>query len=312
MRDTDTVRKGIRGVAGGLLTPFDGDGGIRHDHLRENARTLYDRGLETFLAAANISEYHALSYDERAAVVETAVDALPEAACVLAGVGGPLAEATDLARRHADAGADAAMVMPPNFTYMHRDGLIEYYRELAAAAPVPTVPYARGFEPTASLLADVTRIEGVVGMKYAVGDVPLFAQAVAAAPDDVVWVDGMAEPHAVGLWANGAEGITAGVSNFRPEVGLALYDALDRGDYERARELQALALPFQRFREETGEGNSLAGGVSVAAVKRGLERAGLHGGHLRPPLVALSAADRDRVDELYDDLDAGIARLIGD
>jgi 4-hydroxy-tetrahydrodipicolinate synthase len=304
------VKERLRGVAGGLLTPFDADGTIRHEHIAENARALYDRGLRTFLAAANISEYHALSYEERVDVVETSVDALPEDACVLAGVGGPLAEATGLAERYGELGADATMVMPPDFTYMHRDGLVEYYRKLAAASPMPTVPYARGFEPTPDLLAEIARIDGVVGVKYAVDDVPLFAEAVATGPDDVVWVDGMAEPHAVALWANGAEGFTAGVSNFRPEVGLALYDALDAGDYEHAREIQALALPFQRFRGTTGEGNTFSGGVSVAAVKRGLERTGLHGGHLRPPLSELSEADRARADELYDELDAGIERVI--
>jgi len=62
------VRKRLRGVAVGLLTPFDADGETRHEKLAENARALYDVGARTFLAASNISEYHSLSKNERVAV----------------------------------------------------------------------------------------------------------------------------------------------------------------------------------------------------------------------------------------------------
>ena len=64
-----TVRDRLRGVAVGLLTPFDSDGKIRYSALESNARDIADRGVGTFLAAANISEYHSLSQDERIAVV---------------------------------------------------------------------------------------------------------------------------------------------------------------------------------------------------------------------------------------------------
>jgi len=82
------VKQYLRGVAAGLLTPFDDSLTIQHDKLAANARALYDEGVRTFLAAANISEYHSLSWEERLAVAETAVEALPEESCVLAGVGG--------------------------------------------------------------------------------------------------------------------------------------------------------------------------------------------------------------------------------
>ena len=37
----DAVKDRLRGVAVGLLTPFDGSSEIDHDKLAENARTLY-------------------------------------------------------------------------------------------------------------------------------------------------------------------------------------------------------------------------------------------------------------------------------
>ena len=306
----DGVRERLRGVAVGLLTPFDEAGAIRHDDLAANARRLYEAGVRTFLAAANISEYHSLSGEERAAIAETAVDALPDDACVLAGVGGPTGEARELARAYERVDADALMVMPPDHTYVHEQGLLEYYRELAGATDRPLAPYVRGFDPSVEFLADLTRVDGVAGVKYALEDPVKLGAAVAAGADDVVWVDGLAEPYAVSFWAEGAEGFSAGVSNFRPEVGLALYDALAAGEYERSRALRNACLPFQRFRGETGADNDIPGAVSVPAVKKGLELAGLAGGEVREPLRPLSTEETARVERLYDRLDDDIDRLV--
>ncbi|WP_435102802.1 dihydrodipicolinate synthase family protein [Halarchaeum sp. P4] len=306
----DGVRNRLRGVAAGLLTPFDDDLDIEHAKIEENARDLHSQGIETFLTAANISEYHSLSQQERIDVTETSVNALPSDACVLAGVGGSTDNAIDLIEAYDRVGVDAMMIMPPDFTYLHERGLLEYYRKLDAATETPLVPYVRGFDPSVDYLADLTRIDGVVGIKYALKDAVKLGSGVAAGADDVVWVDGLAEPFAVSFWAEGVEGFSAGVSNFRPEVGLALFDALSEGDWARARELRNICLPYQRFRDETGDDNQIEGAISVSAVKKGLELAGLHGGNVREPICPLSPSDERRAEELYARLDDDIARVL--
>lgn len=307
----EDVRRHLRGVAVGLLTPFDDELHIAHHQLAENARSLAGEGIRTFLATANISEYHSLSQDERVEVAETSVDALPTDTCVLAGVGGATAHARELIEAYDRIGVDAMMIMPPDHTYLHERGLLRYYEKLDAATDTPLVPYVRGFDPSVSYLRDLTRVDGVVGIKYALEDPVKLGAGVAAGEDDVVWVDGLAEPYAVGFWNEGIEGFSAGVSNFRPEVGLALFDALSEGDSERAREIRDIALPYQNFRDETGQNNEISGAISVAAVKKGLELAGLHGGAVREPICPLSSEDERKAEELYNQLDDDIGRLIG-
>jgi len=306
----DQIRERLRGVAVGLLTPFDDSAEIDYDELAENAQALYDEGIRTFLATANISEYHSLSQDERVDIAAASVEALPDDACVLAGVGGSTADATELIQGYDRHGVDAMMVMPPDHTYLHEQGLIDYYEELDAASGRPLVPYVRGFEPSVDYLSDLTRVDGVVGVKYAFEDAVKLGAGIAAGDDDVVWVDGLAEPYAVSFWAEGVEGFSAGVSNFRPEVGLALFDALQAENWERARELRNICLPYQHFRDETGQDNSIPGASSVAAVKKGLELAGLNGGAVREPIRPLTPEQEDRAARLYDQLDDDINRLI--
>lgn len=308
---TEEVQERLRGVAVGLLTPFDKSLQIEHEKIRENAEALYDEGIRTFLAAANISEYHSLSRDERVSVTESAVEVLPEDACVLAGVGGSTSSAQDLIRAYEQIGVDAMMVMPPDHTYLHEQGLLQYYRKLDNVTDRPLVPYVRGFDPSVKYLGQLTRVDGVAGIKYALKDAIKLGAGVAAGDDDVVWVNGLAEPFAISFWAEGAEGFSAGVSNFRPEIGLELYSALSTSDWKRARELRNICLPYQNFRDETGENNNISGAISVSAVKKGLELSGLNGGEVREPIRPLSEKDERRAEELYEQLEEDIGRLIG-
>lgn len=308
----EDVKDRLRGVAAGLLTPYDEDLAVDHDALAENAETLYERGIRTFLATANISEYHSLSQRERIACAETAVDALPGDACVLAGVGGSTADAVELAEAYDGAGVDAMMVMPPDHTYMHERGLLTYYERLAAASDRPLAPYLKGYEPSLEFVADLTAMDEVAGIKYALPDTHFLSRAVDAGDDDVVWVDGLAEPYAPEFWLAGAEGFSAGVSNFEPAVGLALFDALDAGDHERAAELRDICLPYMEFRDTTGPDNRLPAANSIPAVKKGYELAGLNanGGRVREPIVELSEADERRAEELYARLEEEMERLL--
>ncbi|GAA0283393.1 dihydrodipicolinate synthase family protein [Halobacterium noricense] len=303
------VQEHLRGVAAGLLTPFDDDLQIEHDKIEANAKSLYSDGIRTFLATANISEYHSLSQEERIAVAQSSIEALPEDACVLAGVGGSTSDAKELIHAYESIGADAMMIMPPDHSYLHEQGLLRYYEKLDDASDRPLVPYVRGFDPSVEYLKQLTQIDGVAGIKYALKDPVKLGHGVDAGDDDVVWVDGLAEPFAVSFWAEGAEGFSAGVSNFRPEVGLELFDALSAGKWERARKIRNACLPFQNFRDETGEDNEIEAAISIPAVKEGLELSGLHGGQVREPIRPLSPSDENRAKELYSQLEKDLERL---
>lgn len=308
----DDVRDRLRGVSVGLLTPFTAGGEIDYDAFESNATALYEQGIRSFLTVANISEYHSLGQDERIALADRTVGALPADACLLAGVGGSTKDASQLVRAYEDAGIDAMMVMPPDHTYIHERGLLEYYEALAEATDRPLVPYVRGFNPSIEYLADLSALDRVIGIKYAIPEAAKLGAAVEAGPDDVVWVNGMAEPMAVSLWPEGIEGFSAGVSNFRPEVGLALFDALSNENWARARRIRNICLPYQQLRGGTGPDNTLPEAISVPVVKKGLDLAGLTGGHVREPIRPLAPEDEERAETLYAELDAAIADLLTD
>lgn len=304
------IQSRLRGVSAGLLTPFDDSMDVQHEKLAENADSLYERGVNSFLAVANISEYHALGREERIKSAETCVSAVPSDACVLAGVGGSTEDAIELIEAYEHGGVDGMMIMPPDHTYLHERGLLEYYSKLGEATDRPLIPYVRGFDPSVRYLADLSEIPDVIAIKYAISDTTKLGAAIESGDDDVVWVDGLAEPMALSMWVEGCEGFSAGVSNFRPEIGQALYEALSAENWTRARKLRNSCLPYQRLRGESGTNNTITGALSVPVVKKGLELAGFHGGTVREPLQPLTAAEESRAEDLYQDLDERIERLV--
>ena len=275
-------------------------GEVDHDALSENLIAIAEKGARLFIPCGNTGEYYALTDEERSAVVETHVEAVGDGGTVVGGVGGSTRTAIELLERYETAGADAAMIMHPVHTYVHEEGLIEYYRRLADSTDLGIVLYKRGPEVTRRVLQEVTTIENVVAVKYAVNDVKDFSQSVTDVSGDVVWLNGIAERYALSFAVEGAEGFTTGIGNFVPEETIALFDAIEAGELDRARTIRDLLRPYEDLREEAGVENVLSAANNVPAVKYGMELAGLYGGPVREPLSDLSSEDRSRAEAYYD------------
>ncbi len=300
------MKDDLRGVAFTNPTPFSEDGEeIRHDALETHIEWLMDAGAELVLPCGNTGEYYSLSNDERVHVVRTVVDAVDGRGTVIAGVGGSTKTAIELSERYASAGADALLVMHPVHTFIHQDGLVDYYRRIIEATDLGVVFYKRGPEVTADHIEALADYENVLGVKYAVNDINAFARDTANVEGDIVWSNGIAERFAPAFAMEGAEGFTTGIGNFVPQASLDLMDALRENDWERARELRDLVRPYEDLRAEAGVNNTFEAANNVPAVKYGLELAGHYGGPVREPIVELGDEDKDRARAYYEAITSG-------
>lgn len=296
---SETSRSPFEDVAFTTAVPFSDDGSaVRQGALAENVAGLYEAGGRLFIPCGNTGEYYALTDEERIEIVATHVAATGDDATIVAGAAGSVPEIARLAEAYRDAGADAVMVMHPDHTYAHEDGLIEYYHRICDAVDLDVVIYKRGPEIARRVLVELSEREEVVAVKFALDDVKEFAQTVEDADGDVTWMNGIAERYAIPFAVEGATGFTTGVGNFVPEASLALFDALESEDWERAREIRELLRPLEDLRDETG-GGSIASANNVPVVKYGLDLAGYTGGPVREPLVDLAESDKERVERHY-------------
>jgi 4-hydroxy-tetrahydrodipicolinate synthase len=290
------LKVALRDVAFTTTTPFDeSDGAVDLSAHEENVAWLESQGAGLFLPCGNTGEYYSLTNEERIDVVHATVEAT-EDSVVIGGAGGSTKNVIELIEAYSDGGADAAMVMHPSHTYRHEQGLIEYYRSIVSAVDVPVVVYKRGPELSESVLAALTTLDGVAGVKYAVNDVEAFSKAIEASEGDVVWMNGIAERFAPAFALEGAEGFTTGIGNVLPRATLALRDAIEDADWERARSIRDAIRPLETLRQEAGAGNDLAGANNVPVVKHGMDHRGRYGGPVREPLVGLTDEDAARVE----------------
>ena len=159
--DPTEARDRLQGCYVTIPTMFrdDADLSVNHDAIRRHVRFLVDGGLTTgnavLLAGGAAGDFSTMTFDERVAVWQTAIDAA--AGQVPIAVGGQTTSTLELKRliRAAhDVGADYVQVSPP-FYHSHTEGdFLDHVLAGAAAADIGLIVYntywtAQGFEQLA-------------------------------------------------------------------------------------------------------------------------------------------------------------------
>ncbi|MUV60815.1 dihydrodipicolinate synthase family protein [Halobacterium sp. CBA1126] len=237
----------MNGLGVPLVTPFDGDGAVDHDAIAELATWVTDAGADFLVPCGSNSEAELLTAGERAAVVETVVDAVPSEVPVVAGTGSlGIRETLEATERAADAGADAALVVTP-FYYDHGQSDLEtYYREVADASPLPvylySVPAYAGVALDPETVERLAAHPNVAGMKDSAGDLAAFQRTREyTADEEFELFVGSGGVFAAALDA-GADGGVLAVSNVVPERAAEVRDLHAAGKDEAARDVNRRVL----------------------------------------------------------------------
>ena len=289
------------------VTPFTADGTIDHELLAAHVATGVEAGAGGVFPACGTGEFHALSTSEAAAVTRTTVSAVAGRVPVIAGAGGPLGHAIEVAKAAADAGADGLLILPPYLVGGTQAGLAAYVEQIVEAASLPVIIYHRG---SAQYSVDTVRRlvanPKVVGFKDGTGDIgatQLIVRAVAEeGRSDFAFFNGL-------LTAELTQGAYRGIGvplyssaafAMAPDIANAYYRAYADGDEERRLALlDGFYRPLVELRDETP-------GFGVSLIKAGLRLSGLAVGSVRAPLVDPTPDQEARLAEI---LAAGRALL---
>ncbi len=268
------------------VTPFREDRSVDYDLLERNVEFLVASGLEVVVPCGNTGEFYSLGVEEAKAVTRFVVERVGGRAAVLAGIGYDVGTAREMASAAQGAGADGVMVHQPVHPYLMAEGLVRYYAEIARSVEIGVVLYVRHEAIDREVLSRVADIENVLAVKYAINDLPRFADLVQSVAGPIMWVCGTAEMWAPFFFAAGAEGFTSGLVNIAPELSFAMLDGLRKGDAESVRTVWGEVAPMERLRAKNHNGNN------VSVIKEGMNLAGLPAGLPREPLGELDEADR--------------------
>ena len=276
----------LPGIIPAVTTPFDATGAVDVAALEANLGALLDAGVHGFVATGTMGEAASMSAEERRLVVETAVRAAAGRVPVVVGVSsGTPSASIGFAADAAAAGADAIMLLPPLGYRADPRETVAFYRAVADASALPIMAYnnpeASGTDLPVELIARLAaEVDAVVAIKECSGDARRIAALKSAAPDLEVLVGG--DDWALEGFCAGATGWVTGVGDCAPAECVELYDACRAGELDRARAVYARLLPLARL-DMTPK--------LVQYFKGAQDRLGFTGGPVRPPRLALDAAD---------------------
>jgi len=291
----------LRGVLLPFTTPFNSDGGINARALRSDIEMWNETGISGYVALGSTGERVHLSERESLEAIKAARMTVTNRMALVVGAGqqGTLATIDEVGRV-AEAGADAVLVITPSFyrAGMTQAALINYYIAVADASPVLvmlySVPHLTGVTIQPETIARLAEHENIVGVKDSSGDILALAETVRLVPRDFAVLTGngaaLYPALCVGAWG----GILA-IGCVAPRLAVAIYDAFQAGEHERAREMQQrLTVLTRRILVRYG----------ISGLKAALDRLGLVGGHVRAPL-------QDASEEARRDI-AAVLKEVGD
>lgn len=284
------------GIWPALVTPFhDGDDAVDHGALQRLVRRFADAGVAGIVACATTGEAGTLSRDERLAVLDSVLEAVPGLPLV-AGLSGidPRSMLVELEaiRQRPVAGI---LVPPPSYVRPSQMAIVRFY-ETVAAPGVPVIvyniPYRTGVRIERATFCELARIPGLVAVKDCGGDTALTQELIASGRFDVLAGEDL--QIFTTLCLGGAGAITAS-AHVRPDLFVKMAHALAGGDLATARRIQAMLRPMIE---------SLFAEPSPAPVKAALATIGLISDTVRPPLLAASSSLRDELVRHMRGLDA--------
>lgn len=281
----------LEGLIAAVFTPFSRDGAIRPEVVPDYAAMLSQRGLAGVFVNGSSGEGVLMTPEERKKLAEAWKENAGDGMKVVVHVGSTSVETSkDLAAHASAIGADAISCMaPPFLSSSNENVMVEYCRQVAAAAPdLPFyyyhLPVATGAHIKVNRLLSKgsALIPNLAGVKYTYTDFMDMHQCVALEDGRFDVLHGHDEILLNGL-VLGVRGGIGTTFNFAPEIYSAIIDAFVKNDLAEARRHQQVSIRLVEIM--LGYVNAIVGGKAM------MKLAGIDCGPCRLPLRNLTTEE---------------------
>lgn len=272
------MSKKIEGVLTAIVTPFDAEGGLNVQSLKEQVNRQLTAGNGIFCGGTN-GEFFVLNEQEKITVTAACVDEVAGRANVVAHIGEiSTRETIRLGKQIEKLGVDAVSVITPYFVPLKQNELITHYTAVADALSVPVflynIPARTGNTLEPQTVRVLSQHPNIIGIKDSAGSYESLSGFLHAAKDmenfnvlngpDSLIHRGFVE---------GCSACISGLANVAPNEINAIWSHFNAGDVEGSRQAQE---------NVTGLRTDLYSvGFSPAAVKKAVQLMGYNVGESR-------------------------------
>ena len=278
------------GVFPAATTQFDSEMQVDLPATQRVQEALLRDGVHGLVLMGTVGEGNSLSAEEKRRVLEAAVEVSGGKAPVIAGVSEFTTDAAVSFARDAERlGADGLMVLPAMVYVPTAAELEHHFRTVAAATALPIMLYNNPPSYRVNIeiatLKNLVYVPNIVAIKESAPDSRRFTDLINAFGERFILFAGLDDVAFEGL-VLGARGWVSGLTNAFPMESLLLYEALRKGDLDRARTIYRWFMPLLHLDAE----HDLVQSIKLAeqVMGRGSER-------VRLPRLPLSGARRAAV-----------------
>ena len=237
----------LEGIHTAIITPFRG-GQVDEEALRNLVERQIDAGIDGLVPCGSTGESATLSHLEHRRVVEIVIETAAHRVPVIAGAGSnSTREAIELTMHAKEAGAQAALLLSPYYNNPTQEGIYAHYAAVAHETRLPIVVYNIPGRTASNISAEtvgrLARIENIIGIKEASGDLDQMAHIIAKSPADFAVVSGD-DSLTLPLLALGGKGVISASANVAPKQMCELVRRFAAGDLPGAQEIHYRLLPL--------------------------------------------------------------------
>lgn len=269
------------GVA--IITPFAKDGSIDFEELGKLLEFQIENETDAIIICGTTGESAAMPDSEHLSVIDYAVKKVNGRIPVIAGTGSnDTAHGITLCKAAEKLGVDGLLTVTPYYNKTTQRGLVKHFTALANSVKIPlilyNVPSRTGLNIKPDTLLELSKVENIIGIKEASGNITQVAQMAAKCPDMVIYSGN--DDQIIPIMSVGGLGVISVLANIEPKKTHDMCQKFLDKDTEGAMKLQLEAMEVI---------DALFCEVNPIPVKKAMSLMGYNTDTLRLPLCEISS-----------------------
>lgn len=287
----------FKGSGVAIVTPFQKDGSVDYDKLRELVDFHCENGTDAIIICGTTGEASTLTHEEHLECIRVCVEQTAKRIPVVAGTGSNCTDtAIYLSKEAQKYGADALLVVTPYYNKATQKGLIAHYTAIANAVDIPIVMYNVPSRTGCNILPQTAvtlakNVKNIVAIKEASGNISQVAKLMSLADGCIDLYSGN-DDQVIPLLSLGGLGVISVTANVIPKQTHDMVQKYLDGDVASAAKMQLDVIPLS---------DAMFCEVNPIPVKKAVELCGLCDGTMRMPLTEMEPENVEKLKKAMSD-----------
>jgi 4-hydroxy-tetrahydrodipicolinate synthase len=292
------IMKKFKGTGVAIVTPFKNDSSIDFAAFGRVVNHVIKGGVNYIVVLGTTGESVTLTKDEKKAVICYIKEAIDNRVPLVVGIGGNNTHEVVAQVRSTDLeGVDGILSVAPYYNKPNQRGLIQHFKAIATASPVPVILYNVPGRTCSNISAETClelahECENIVGVKEASADLTQIMKIIKGKPENFLVISGN-DMDILPISAVGGAGVISVLANAFPAECVEMVNHSLKLNFKAAREIQFRFLEMIEFLFADG---------NPAGVKAMLSIMNLCQNNLRLPLVPVNKPMYTRIQKAIEEV----------